>query len=299
MNASISLLNLKDAALYSERVIPVNFVVDYAHELVKRKHNLETYFDQMNSDGVLIELLPPWLAKKSNFPERLSEASLTLLPIMISGFRNHHAIQPLVKEEEIEEQFTAFKDIFRKFVVDFGLEEIPIDAGDLFIEDGAGEASLPSIALANMDLIDTSNCEWAQILEFRKDKIAAGKLRNLRLHITNEYHGKDRAFIEDDLHKRLDEYQSIIDEWGFETLSGSIGMLLSSKALAGGAAGSLVSILAGAPLSAALSLAGAVLLEAGKVTLHVQKQRFALRHVLQRNPVSFVKYAKEKLAIAD
>ncbi len=86
-----------------------------------------------------------------------------------------------------------------------------------------------SLILSNLNLIDTSETSWEQILEFRKDKDASKKLRNLRLFFHDNYKGKDRQYIEDDLMKRLEDYEQKCKEWGFQTKNSTMTAILNSK----------------------------------------------------------------------
>ena len=63
-----------------------------------------------------------------------------------------------------------------------------------------------SLTPANIPLIDTSKASWEQILERRKDTRALRKLRKLKMFLQDNYQGKDKDYIEDDLAMRLDKY---------------------------------------------------------------------------------------------
>lgn len=149
-----------------------------------------------------------------------------------------------------------------------------------------------SLILPNMSLIDTSDTSWRQILEFRKDKNALKKLRNLRLFFEDNYNGKDRQYIEDDLMKRLDDYEQIRKEWGFETITSTIGVVLDSKNIQA----SFFAALAGLYLG---DLSGAVIagtcIEIFKGCLHVINCRHAFKTRIMRDDLAYIIQAKETL----
>jgi hypothetical protein len=61
---------------------------------------------------------------------------------------------------------------------------------------------------------------------------------------------------------------------------------------------SLISILLGDSITAAGSAALGAALEVARITLEVQKRRFALREIMAQNPVCYISEAKAKLARA-
>jgi len=66
-----------------------------------------------------------------------------------------------------------------------------------------------TITLSKIPLIDVSRASWAQIMSLREDSEAQSRLRRLRLFMSETYVGKSRTFIEDDLHQRIETYESV------------------------------------------------------------------------------------------
>jgi len=56
-------------------------------------------------------------------------------------------------------------------------------------------------------LIDTSQAEWEQILEFRKDPQGAKQLRDLRLYFYENFVGKEPAYVREKLLQMVGEYE--------------------------------------------------------------------------------------------
>jgi hypothetical protein len=139
-------------------------------------------------------------------------------------------------------------------------------------------------------------------MEFRRDKDAMKKLRRFRLFANANYVRKSKAYVEDDLLQRVDDYETIVKQWGFETVEGTLNMLVSSKWLTG-TAGALISTFFGAPpavvLAAAAGAAPKAAIELSRVAIYLSKQRFMLRNTLKENPVSYLSYAKKKLGSAE
>jgi hypothetical protein len=111
----------------------------------------------------------------------------------------------------------------------------------------------------------------------------------------DNYVGKPKAYVEDDLLDRMDKYETAVKQWGIETREGAYNMLFSPKTLAGTGAGALLSTLFGAPLPAVLVGAAGAAIELSRMGIYLGKQRFMLRKMLNENPVSYLSYAKEEL----
>ncbi|MGI8569331.1 MAG: hypothetical protein ACR2KT_09830 [Methylocella sp.] len=168
------------------------------------------------------------------------------------------------------------------FVDDFGLKALPLDCpGNLFSEEDADQSEIV-ISLASLRLVDASCCSWEQILEFRRDGEARDKLRRLRLFAYDNYAGKSKDYVEDDILKRIADYDEAAKQWGFETTLSALNMLL-------------VSTFFGAPSVAVATAVGGGVLEIGRLALDVTKQRFALRRLIRENPVSYISHVRSQL----
>lgn len=183
-----------------------------------------------------------------------------------------------------------------KYIEKFGLHNATIEPRlGVALEGKRKPSSDPLIAISGLQIVKTDDVSWEEIVEFRRDKESRRKLRQLRSFAMNNYSGKTRSYIEDDLLLRIDEYEAVIRKWRFATTDGVLSSLLNSKLLAGAGAGSLVSILCGAPLPAVLAAGAATVTELGKAALHIRKQNFELREALRNHPASYIAEARSRL----
>lgn len=286
-NTVLALFDAKQAALYFRYVIPCGLVIELVREK-SAKRPLPT--------GAGENLFPPHLVENEKFFDRLIAVNRGTLNLFgksqIEKGRVRGPISGVTAEEYplIEQRWV---DTMNEFIKEFGFANHPIDVPDDMSEEvSAGDVA---ISLTQIPLVNTRSASWDQILEFRKDPKAVQKLRRLRLFMSENYEGKSRAYVEDDICRRLDDYSEAARQAGFETISGAFGSLVDSKLLAGGLAGSLISTLAGAPVAAAISASGTVMLEVGKLVLQIRKTRYEQRKLLENNPVSYVSYVNERL----
>lgn len=152
-----------------------------------------------------------------------------------------------------------------------------------------------SLILPNLNLIDTSETSWKQILEFRKDNNASKKLRNLRLSFENNYSGKDRQYIEDDLMRRLDDYDQIVKEWQFKTITSTMGVILDSKNIQTSFYATLVGICLGEPILTSGALIAGTSIEIGKCVLHFTNCIHAFKNKIRNNDLAYIIEGKERL----
>ncbi|MFW6148186.1 MAG: hypothetical protein ACOC6B_07335, partial [Thermodesulfobacteriota bacterium] len=152
-----------------------------------------------------------------------------------------------------------------------------------------------TISIATLNLVDTKKTGWPQIIEFRKDKEARKKLRNLRLFLTENYEGKNISFIEDDLGKRLDEYEKTCKDWGFETTLSTLEALMDSKYLRRSIGASFAAAILGESVYAVGFPVTATILEVGKTVLCLSKKKHAFNKLKRDHELAYIIEAKERL----
>jgi hypothetical protein len=152
-----------------------------------------------------------------------------------------------------------------------------------------------AMTIASLKLIDTRDLTLKQLIEIRKDPETVEKLRRLRLFAYQNYQGKSKDFIEDDILNRLGDYERAVKKWGFTTASGAITTLLNSSLIAGGIAGSFLTAYYNAPLLAIASAMTGTGLAVANLAIGLGQQKFAREELTANNPVSYISYAKEKL----
>lgn len=175
--------------------------------------------------------------------------------------------------------------------------EEPVFAADSFLsQDTDTEDEDVGITLLNLNLIDASSAPLKQIVEFREDADSVKRLRRLRLFAYDNYAGKPKSYIEDDLLLRIDDYEREAKKWGFETKEAALTTLLNSKVLLGAAGGSILAAIAGSPIASLSTLVLGTAIEIGRLQLTVSKKKFYARDSLGTNPVSYITMANEKLS---
>lgn len=137
-----------------------------------------------------------------------------------------------------------------------------------------GCQSDPSITLSQLNLIDASKAEWRQILEVRKDIHSHRKLARLRLFVHSNYAGRSFSFIEDDLCCRLDEYEAVTKKFSLQTTLSSLSMLLDAKALQTSVGAGLIAGLFGGPV---LGISAAAAIEISKIAINVAEKHHDLK----------------------
>lgn len=286
---AISIGCTTEAALYFDYVIPVRLFTEVFSKLKKFDPEPGWFTD---------DLCPNYLRGNNHFLRQLGELNAKVMNFLIKKRNQDLSLPPHIVGLTIEEYADIEDSMVRsyfEFLEEFGLTDAPVilPDGSTMSESGEPNADVV-IALGTLRLIDSSQASWEQVTELRRDPEARGKLRRLRLFASENYGSKSRAFIEDDLLRRIDDYEEQVRRWGFETKQSVLTMLLTSKYLAGALSGSLISTLFGAPAAAVASAVGGALIEIGRVSLEVSRRRFMLRNALRDNPISYIVDAKDK-----
>jgi hypothetical protein len=268
----IALNNDKEAALYFDHIIPLTLARKRARNEIQPKDGKIT----ISLDDAV---LPPSL-RNDDFVVALCHADSDIFNLSFSN-------DPEIRRVSANR--------LCKFLQTYDLQALPTDSPPDLITENAEVQSDINITLASLCLINADVASWDQILAFRQDAEACDKLRRLRVFAYDNYSGKSREYIQDDILKRVADHDEAVKRWGFETKHATLSMLLNSKTLAAAIGGSLISALWGAPLTALAAAAGGLGVELGRVALELSKRRFVLRSIMKDNPISYVCYAKSKL----
>jgi hypothetical protein len=294
----IALADAKESALYFDYIIPVNNGL----EVAKFYMNLYTKRAQLGDTPRQIlsrfrdvrvfppeffdSLLPPDLVNNHDFRWRLLDVWDSSSKLVLAK-----------GEDESWQASDKYGEVCCKLLRDYDLTTTPMDIPEVFIfddEEPGNEAEI-AVTLPALNLIDAQDAPWEQVLEFRRDKDSHNKMRRLRRFASENYSGKSKDFIEDDISLRIADYQEAVRTWRFETKYAAFTTLLNSKILASTVAGSLLSAICGAPLPAVGAALAGVALEVGRITLEVNKRKFALRSLMKDNPACYISEAKSKL----
>ncbi|HHG4593930.1 TPA: hypothetical protein ACPWFJ_004100 [Pseudomonas aeruginosa] len=181
---------------------------------------------------------------------------------------------------------------FRKFTAALGKNYSSVLLPTNTVQENHGSA-YTTLTLARIPFVDTSNATWEQVLELRSDSEAKRKLRNLRLFLHENYRDNSPAFISDDLHRRIEEFQAARRKHGFEMVTGSISALFDAKSLQAAAASALAGTLFGGPIGA---LTSAVTVEIGSVALEAAKRIYAIKDFENSHELAFLFHANKALS---
>lgn len=282
--------DLKNAALYFDHLVPVYVVTEFARKSSEWKSFC---------NDILWGLLPPALVTRPDFLDAFADVnrktSNSFKKLAAAQYNLEPNFQDLSQEEydRIEE---ASAQAYFSFIEQFGLGHWPIagegDAATAAMPDNEMDEALPLLTLSRLRLVDASTVSWEHVLELRKDTVAQDRLRRLRLFAFQNYSGKSREFIEDDLLSRVADYEASAKKWGLETVQGTLSLVLNSKLAAGAFAGSLVSALFGAPMAALLAGTAGAVLEVSNVALELRRRKMTLDQLSRDNPVSYISYAR-------
>ncbi len=189
----------------------------------------------------------------------------------------------------------SLQRLFTVMVREFQLQNIPVDCSHFFMGRAKDASFTDSLFVRQIRVIDTSKVTFPQVMEFRKDKETMNKMRNFRLFAYQQYRGKDRAYIEDDIQKRLSDYNEAVKACGFETTVKTLSFLFESKLIVGAFATCAVSLLMGNAQLAMEAFSTGAILEVGKLSLEYARQRHELGKICRENPISYIADAKQTL----
>jgi len=180
--------------------------------------------------------------------------------------------------------------IFREYASSVGFERFCVSL-PTNLEDSNSQCDT-SITLSRLNLIDASQAEWRKIIEVRKDVQSHRKLARLRLFMHKNYSNCSFAYIEDDLCSRLEEYEQVRKKFEFKTALSSLSMLLDAKALPASAGAGLVAGLFGGTV---LGLAAAATIEIGKIAINFAEKHHEMRDWQAGHELAYILGAKAKL----
>ena len=280
--------NLAEACLYFDHILPLGVFFD---DVITALPHVKAPEDLQSAPRVprefLPELLPPSLRRRDHFREleRLHtegmEAFLQWMEDIVKGKSSTHELAI----------FDSWLRNTRTLTERMGLLDCTVVTEPNLLPHTL-EASVTSTDFAatmtSLHLVKASRLSWDQIREFRRDPLSRMKLRRLRLFFAENYVGKDRRYVEDDLHRVLDDYAATVKSWGFETRAQVTTMLLSSKWVAGALSGSALSAILGAPIAAVVTGSTGLVLELGNIVIEITKRRHALRRLSEASPISYV-----------
>lgn len=277
MQSVICFKDLKTAALYFDRVLPIAFrsmagtgsgIVTNFPEPIPADALVDIVFDQTSSSkdehyrlfGRVVDGWGDFANRVQRYRTKKMDSSLN------DDYKDLH--EAYLQDAAIE-GISPVRQQFSKFAESLGIRGsavlLPSD-----VRPATPIAEEPVVRVAGLGLIDVECASWDQIVEVRRDPKSRIQLQRLRSFLTEKYSSKSLAFIEDDLAQRISEYERVRRKHGFEIVTGSISALLDSSNLqAAAASGLAVAFLGGSWAGAS----AATFIELGKASLEFAKRR--------------------------
>ncbi|WP_457442743.1 hypothetical protein [Roseateles sp. P5_E4] len=272
----------KDAALYFDQVllagldernegglylgndeIPHGALISIAMNLRwRKKWGFHTYgYEELDQHYV------PVVSRSLEFSKALRRANRDLLgypdfikPVSIaSSYLSNAYIEALGRPQ----------DFLAGYAATLGLPQTSLMLPSQSFGALSGGSDEPIVTFAKLKLIDTDKAAWEQILELRNDENSRRKLQRLRAFLDSTYANKSISFIEDDICRRLDDYDMARKKHGFEVVVGSLSAIVDAKAMQATAA---AGICAAFLVDAEVALTATFFVELAQFSLHLARR---------------------------
>lgn len=289
--------NLKQAAVYFDHVVPVAFSAMRGRG---KGNDVAIEIPEEIPGSILVNLVfgftPSSNTEKwthlGKFIDTWEAFTKAISPARDRFSNGYEDVKRIYLEDAPVGTTSSVRDEFRKFTAALGKSYSSVLLPTRTVQESYGSA-YTTLTLTRIPFVDTSNATWEQILELRSDPEAKRKLRNLRLFLHENYRENSSAFISDDLHRRIDEFQAARRKHGFEMVTGSISALLDAKSLQAAAASAVAGALFGGPIGA---LTSAVTVEIGTVALEATKRIYAIKDFENSHDLAFLFHANKALS---
>jgi hypothetical protein len=287
----LSLYKNKEAALYFDYFIPESLDPEMkALNLMKGIGNAYYYGEK---EGIISNFLPPefiYACKKANIKATFNKAFAYKDIYVEKGL----GLEPF--EWRSSNDGILFLSILDSFCDDYiskGITVLYPDSLMDYIKPEITQSESALFTISNLDLIDTENTTWEQLLAFRKDEKSNSKLRRFKNFIKQNYTGKDKEFIEDDLLQRIEDYNNVVKDWGFKTKTSNLSSFLSSKSLITTGFASLVTTSFAEPFVSLTTAIGGISIEISKIILDYSKSSHELNVFKRDHALSYLFHAKK------
>lgn len=301
-SCAFTLGGTKDALLYFDYVVPVTALVEEIYQDDSQEHNfIYEFIASIDEKEVIAHLVGARVLQYMEaMPQTLMDKDAKNLVIdlnrkMFELYWDRFKQKPpsiarSAFDRQLSELIFALRNLMQKSKSARN-EVVTSFAKEIGINGSGGE---PEVSLTNLKMVDTSYASMAQILELRKDSASRMKLLRLRNFIRNDFSGYSLDQIEDELSVALDDYEETAKKWDFRLKSSSISTLLDSREAMTGFVGSLLAVVAGMPIAAAVAGSAGMAFAIGKVGLNLTEKRFSMRQELGSTPVSYIVHARER-----
>ena len=158
-----------------------------------------------------------------------------------------------------------------------------------------GQQVVYQAAIENLPEIVEESTSWEQILNFRQDKEAARKYRELRFWLRECLQARSVDHASDIIYFKVEQYEWALRKHGFKTATGAISSILDWKALAAVLSGSgVAAAIGGGPIWSAI--AGG-LIGISRVTIWLAERLIERKEIARGagSEVAIIYEAKKKL----
>lgn len=297
MRSVVCFKDLKTAALYFDRVLPVAFrqmsgtgsdIVASFPEPIPAAALVNIVFDRVPSTraehytlfGQIVDGWGDFANRVQRYRTRRFDSSL---------HDDYEDLYEAYLRNAVIEEFGPVRHHFSEFAASLGVRASAVLIPSSADADGTDED--PIVRVSGLGLVDISRASWEQILELRRDSKSRIHLQRLRSFLTEQYSHKSLTFIEDDLAQRINQYEDVRRKYGFEMVTGSISALLDASNLQAATAASLAAAIIGGPWVGA---SAAVLIEVGKASLEFAKRRRAMVDWQSSHELAYILELRER-----
>lgn len=155
--------------------------------------------------------------------------------------------------------------------------------------------SFPEVCIAAIQLPRTTAKDWEKVLEIRTDTECFNKLKRLRLMFHEQFEGKDRAYVEDALALRIDDYLDSLRKHGIETQLGAFRQLANSMPAWTAATVAAAGVVLGEPIATAIAAGAGVAVEIANLSLHFAERKVHRASIIAQSDVAYLVELKSKL----
>ncbi|TDQ26711.1 hypothetical protein EDF75_0762 [Raoultella sp. BIGb0149] len=334
INTAVCLGDLKQAAIYFEKVVPINSIelIDYIDIPISESYPIQNYIKDRenllldslykNSDTIMDLIFgrsDDCIVKnaKARIIEDLCRTTRMLQFKVVNKYpqlfynpsyvmdRMHEVQQHLIANEIISNNNIRELNCTPEKIINSFCKSLNIDKFSLTLPSGVDldkdnkQTNDVQVSLVNVNLIDTTNTSWEQIIELRKDTQLCSSLRRLKLMMHDSYTGKSLDYIYDDMQRKIEQYELACKAMGLKTISSHISHIKNfttehgvSLSLIAGILGSQGFDLSNGLSIGAISAAAVSLLQYG---IEIKSNNNEIRKLKNENPIAFIIDVNKKL----
>lgn len=279
MKTVVCFEEVKQAALYFDRVLPISFRkmqgtgTDIEFEFPERipsRAMINIVFDDNSineSDNQRYTAIGEIVDNWDVFRKKVSEYNYSTANSSLN--ESYKELADAYLENRTHDQYGPIRLHFQDYAKSLGIKN-----SDILLPSNTSEYELetsdPVLSLSNLNLIDVDRASWEQITEIRNDLESRRKLQRLRSFLAKNYSNKSSSFIEDDISRGLEDYDVARSKHGFDTVTSSLSIILDSKNIQSVAAAGIGSAFFGGPLVGITTVAA---LELSKFAIEFSKKR--------------------------